>query len=576
MASEGQGRLSKPVMLSSPRTGEVRGFICCEWWCSGYWLSNGSLNQCAGQVNAQSSLIGFMSSLAKPSVLPRSRLVKIAWPIVVRFAKGMRHIDASQLPEPPKAKLINVTTDVLVVGGGLSGLITAMELSRLGLKVTIVEGNGELGGRNVELEGQNGPKVSGYVNEVKSKLTDGVLTGVVFDGFLEDAAIGHSLDGTGLFRFNYKVLVLATGSREVPLVFPGNYKVPMYAGLTYLKLVKAGVVKGEPVLYGTDEWGLAVARELVKLGLNPLVIDHAIQPRTGKLSDLKDLRTLMGVYLSGVEVEGTRFRLRYQAPEGPKKFTTGEVTGDALVSTIRVPAIELLAQLGAELVYDVVLSGVVPRHKWDGEVIGLKNVYVVGEVTGIIPLSTIPLQAKATAYSIAAAYGLVKPEETDRAIAEFKNALVTSNPAILDAFNRLEKGLHEVGYFQEPNVPEVPQWASDWYFLDKADDQLICFCEDVSLGDLLRVTKEFLGLKEIKINVLHDEVPKHRELKMPKMEYIKRATGLGTGACQGKLCMITANLMLARLMRRKPYEFGLFKQRPPLNPIPLGTLGDAE
>lgn len=563
-------------MLSSPRTGEVRGFICCEWWCSGYWLSNGSLNQCMGQVNAQPHLMSFMSGLARPSILPRSRLVKVAWPIVVRLAKGMRHIDASQLPDPPKAKLINITTDVLVIGGGLSGLVTAMELSRLGLKVTIVEGNSELGGRIAELEGQGGLKVLDYVNGVKAKLTDGVLTGVVFDGFLEDAAIGHSLDGANLFEFNYRVLVLATGAREVPLVFPGNYKVPMYTGLTYLKLAKAGVIKGEPILYGTDEWGLGVARELIKLGLNPLIMDHAIQPRTGRLSDLKDLRTVMGAYISDVEVEGTRFRLRYQVPEGPKKFTTGEVTGDALISTIRVPAVELLAQLGAELVYDVALGGIVPRHKWSGEVIGLRNIYVVGEVAGIIPLSTIPLQAKATAYSIAAAYGLIKPEEADKAIAEFKNALVTSNPTIVDAFNRLEKGLHDVGYFQEPNVPEVPQWASDWYFLDKADDQLICFCEDVSLGDLLRVTREFLGLKEIKLNVLHDEVPKRRELKMPKMEYIKRATGLGTGACQGKLCMVTANLILARLMRRKPYEFGLFKQRPPLNPIPMGTLGDAE
>jgi len=35
------------------------------------------------------------------------------------------------------------------------------------------------------------------------------------------------------------------------------------------------------------------------------------------------------------------------------------------------------------------------------------------------------------------------------------------------------------------------------------------------------------------VTVLHDEVPKYRELKMPRMEYIKRATGLGTGACQG-------------------------------------------
>jgi hypothetical protein len=34
--------------------------------------------------------------------------------------------------------------------------------------------------------------------------------------------------------------------------------------------------------------------------------------------------------------------------------------------------------------------------------------------------------------------------------------------------------------------------------------------------------------------------------------------------------------MLARLTQRKPGEFGLFRQRFPLNPMPMGTLGDAE
>jgi len=575
MANDDSGRLGKPVMLSSPRTGEPRGFICCEWWCMGYWLSNGSLNQCVGS-SPQGRGLGLFSSFARPSVLPRSRLVKLAWPIVIRFAKGMRHVDPSQLPEPPRAKLVKVNSDVLVVGGGLAGLATAMELSKLGLKIALVDGNGELGGRLIHVEGELGVKVSDYASKVKDELGDQALSGVVFDGFLEDAAVGHSLDGSRLFQFNYRVIVVATGVREVPLVFPGNYKVPMYTGLTYLKLAKDGLVKGEPIVYGTDEWGVAVAKSLVKAGLTPLIMDHAIQPRTGRPSDLSGLRAIMGAYISEAEVEGGRFRLRYQVPEGPKRFSEGEATGDALVTTVRVPAIELLAQLGAELVYDIVLGGIVPRHNWGGGVTGLSNVYVVGEVSGLIPISTIPIQARAVAYSIAATYGLVKPEEADQAVAKLREALVTSNPAALDAFNRLERGLHDVGYFQEPNVPEVPQWVSDLYFLDKADEQLVCFCEDVTLGDLLRVTREFTGLRGVKVTVLHDEVPKYRELKMPRMEYIKRATGLGTGACQGKLCMVTANLMLARLTQRKPGEFGLFRQRFPLNPMPMGTLGDAE
>lgn len=575
MINEDGGKL-RPHVLSSPRTGEVRGFICCEWWCLGYWLSNGSLNQCMNNKAPRQRGAVIFRNLARPSILPRSGIIKAAWPIVVKLAKGMNHLDPSQLPEPPKAKLIKVTTDVLVIGGGLSGLATALELSNLGLRVTVVDGNDEPGGRLIHVEDQVGVKVSDYVTNARNRLGEGILSGVAFDGLLDDAAVGHSLDGSRLFQFNYRILVVATGSREVPLVFPGNYRVPTYTGLTYLRLVKAGLASGEPVVYGTDEWGIAVAKALSKAGLSPVLMDHAIQPRTGKLSDLSGFKSIMGAYISEAEVEGARFRLRYQIPEGPKKFSMGEVTGDALVSTVRVPAVDVLAQLGAELVYDSVLGGIVPRHNWGGGVAGLSNVYVVGEVGGLLPPSTIPLQAKAVAYSIAAMFGLVKPDEADLAISRFREALVTINPAILDAFNRLEKGLHEVGYFQEPNVPEVPQWVSDLFFLDKADEQLVCFCEDVSLGDLLRMLGEFTGLREVKVTVLHDEVVKYRELKMPRMEYLKRATGLGTGSCQGKLCMVTANLILARLTQRKPGEFGLFRQRFPLNPLPMGTLGDAE
>jgi len=100
-------------------------------------------------------------------------------------------------------------------------------------------------------------------------------------------------------------------------------------------------------------------------------------------------------------------------------------------------------------------------------------------------------------------------------------------------------------------------------------------CEDVTLGDLLENVKAFTGAKEIKVTVLHDETLEARKFSPPPMERIKRTTGLGTGACQGKLCMVTANLILARIFQKKPREIGIFRQRFPLNPMPMGTAGDA-
>ena len=79
-------------VLYSARTGDERRFICCEWWCEGYWLSLGELNQCVGESSRPTNL---------------------------------NHLDIAALPEPPKATVKEASGDVLVVGGGLAGLSTA-------------------------------------------------------------------------------------------------------------------------------------------------------------------------------------------------------------------------------------------------------------------------------------------------------------------------------------------------------------------------------------------------------------------------------------------------------------------
>ena len=563
-------------MFKSPRTGEPRNFYCCEWWCMGLWLSNGSID-CVGSPNVKSPLPAFMASLARPMRVARGGLAKAAWPIASRLAKSMGHVDPGKLPQPPRAQVVDVKADALVVGGGLSGLATAYELSRLGLRVALVEANGWLGGRWVEVGARvNGVDVGQYVKDIEGKLKEHgaeLHLGVVFDGFFEDAAIGHSLDYSRLLKFNYRYLILATGSREVPLIFPNNYQVPMYTGLTYVKMLKAGKAPRDALIYGSDEWGLAVADAVKGLGVEPLIIDSSMAPRHNAVIKAK---AMFGIYIVDAYREGGRFRLRYVTPQGPKKLTEGELTGEALVTTIRAPSYELAAQLNVEVVYEHSLGGFVPRHSWVGELHGANNVFVVGEASGLIPLGLIPMQARVTALYIGLREGLATSQDFDRAVEEFRRSLYTTNAAVADAFNRLEKGLHEVGYFQEPNVPEVPQWPSDLYAMDKAHRQLVCYCSDVTLGDLLEAYLIFSGLGKIKVRLIHEEAPRYRELRPPSMEYLKRATGIGTGGCQGKLCLTSAALILARVLQRKPREIGLPRQRPPTSPIPIGLLAQGD
>ena len=79
---------------------------------------------------------------------------------------------------------------------------------------------------------------------------------------------------------------------------------------------------------------------------------------------------------------------------------------------------------------------------------------------------------------------------------------------------------------------------------------LVCRCEDVTI----------------------DEIDHAIELGLGTVEEIKRYTGLGTGPCQGKECIVA----LARLLVAKGVlvekDAQPFTARPPAEPVTLATL----
>ena len=82
---------------------------------------------------------------------------------------------------------------------------------------------------------------------------------------------------------------------------------------------------------------------------------------------------------------------------------------------------------------------------------------------------------------------------------------------------------------------------------------IVCRCEDVTLADLQHAVK--LGYTHI--------------------EEAKRYTGLGTGPCQGKECLVATCLFLARASGIAPADVEPFTSRPPVAPASLGMLAGA-
>ncbi|WP_243678989.1 FAD-binding protein [Vulcanisaeta distributa] len=181
-------------VMRSSRFGEVRGgFICCEWWCEGYWASSGYYNLCSEKPTIPSrlgSIPSILKGLASPSSFPRSRLLISLWPLIRNTVRNsLNRSSINELPSvPERASRININADVLVIGGGLAGLSVAKELGKLGLRVVVVEGEHYPGGHLVvdDTEIKDLGRGSEFVGKLSKEVSDSTryLLGLFLMDFL--------------------------------------------------------------------------------------------------------------------------------------------------------------------------------------------------------------------------------------------------------------------------------------------------------------------------------------------------------------------------------------------------------
>ncbi len=80
--------------------------------------------------------------------------------------------------------------------------------------------------------------------------------------------------------------------------------------------------------------------------------------------------------------------------------------------------------------------------------------------------------------------------------------------------------------------------------------RILCRCEDVTRAEFRKAYRD--GFTEL--------------------ESLKRFTGVSTGFCQGKGCLVEAALELAELRGVDPSEIPLTTVRPPVEPVSFGEL----
>jgi sarcosine oxidase subunit alpha len=450
---------------------------------------------------------------------------------------------APAVADPERYDHLHHHVEVLVVGGGASGLLAALLAGQAGLKTLLIDDQTEPGGwllsdTSARIDDKAAPVwLAETVAALKALPDVTLLTRTTGFGLYDQnllLAVELLQDHLPLgerqahvprqrqHKIRARHIVLATGAIERPLVF-GNNDVPgvmtLAAGLTYLN--RYGVLAGQRVLItGTHDGIYEGAADFVRAGAEVTVVDV----RAGEVpaAMTRGLRVLRGHGVAAVRggeaVRGARVLPLVRAAGGELQADLRrpvDVGADIVLSSAGLsPTVHLFCHDGGRPLWrEDVQAFVLPPE-------GRPGVACVGAVTGAFELADALAQ---TVYAMGAVVAgaprtpLLRAPRCPRPVREPAMALV--------------------------RVPDGrPEGHGAKAFVD--------FQNDVTAADIALAVRE----------------------NYHSIEHVKRYTALGFGTDQGKLSNVNGVLLTARALGRPVEEVGTTTYRPAYTPVAFGAL----
>lgn len=450
------------------------------------------------------------------------------------------------------------TVDLVVVGSGPAGMAAASEARSLGLSVSLLDEQPEIGGqiyRRIEKAPNNLLGILGPDYSVGKRLADefkksgsnyiggATVWNVTTEGVVDYVANGHAAQVAGRY------VVLASGAMERPFPIEG-WTLPgvMGAGAGQIMLKGAGALPKDPVVMaGCGPLLYLLAWQYIRAGTKiAAVVDttprsaywKALRHTTGALAGWRDLtkglKLLSAIRRAGVRVYSAATNLKVEGSTQAEGLTF-EVRGST--KTIRASLV-LLHQ------------GVVPNtqlswstgsdHTWDKEQlcwrpvtdnagrIGETNLYIAGDSRGIVGANASAVQGRLAALSIARNLGSDVQSRREVALNTELRKFTAIRP-FLDTLYRPQ---------DENRIPP--------------DHVVVCRCEEVSAG----------------------QIRKYVELGCLGPNQTKAFGRCGMGPCQGRLCGLTVTEVISEARTVEPSEVGYYRVRSPIKPILLGNFSD--
>ena len=434
--------------------------------------------------------------------------------------------------------------DLVIVGGGISGLNAALTAAESGLKILIIEQTPEWGGRCLVDFSTIGDETSAeYVSRLVSELkkfqnvtmrSRMMGAGVYDHGYIlgYERLNDHLAEEDGprhrLWRIRAKQIITATGAIERPISFPSN-DIPgvMLASAVRDYAVNFGVATGNKIaVYTNNDDAYRTAITLNEVGVEvPIIVDA----RGSGGGALAERAKALGIRVeNGKAISKVFGKKRVEAISICQHKDSGKDNEKIACDCIAMsggwsPVVHLYSHCGGKLKWDEKMALFKPdssakptSHD------GLPFVTAVGSANGFLLMQEVLKDAREGCLEVVeASGGKVKKESFKLIEQEYENSL----EAIWIA----------------PQDADIKKRSKIW--LD--------FQNDVKINDVELAARE--GFESV--------------------EHTKRYTTLGMATDQGKLSNINGLAILSSSLGKEIPKVGTTTFRPPYTPISLGSIG---
>ena len=264
-------------------------------------------------------------------------VTKIKEGMKIETIKGVAKLNLNNFNDLNYSSIEEIDADVLIVGGGPSGMIAAGEISKFNLDVILVDDKNKFGGKLV----LQTHKFFGSVDDcyagtrgidIADKLYSDLLkypslklwNEAICFGVFSDKKVGIIRNGVCYF-IRPKAVIFATGAREKSLLFQGNTLPGIYGAGAFQTLVNRDLVRTSDKLFviGGGNVGLIAAYHAMQAGINVVGLCEIADKCGGyKVHEDKIKRLGVNIYTKHtvLRVEGKNSAERIVICEVDEKF----------------------------------------------------------------------------------------------------------------------------------------------------------------------------------------------------------------------------------------------------------------